>query len=44
MKLPNKTTTKIGVILKEVSNSYDIFYDRIRQRCPFNTGDCLIEV
>ena len=25
-------------------NSYDIFYDRTRKKCPFNTGDCLIEV
>ena len=22
-------------------NSYDIFYDRTRQRWPFNTGDCM---
>ena len=25
-------------------NSNKIFYDRIRIRWPFNTGDCLIEV
>jgi len=36
-----------GVLLIQVtsskkSNSYEIFNDRITKRCPFNTGDCLI--
>jgi hypothetical protein len=32
-----------GDILKDV-NSYEILYDRIRKRWPFNACACLIEV
>ena len=32
-----------GDLLKKLI-SYEIFYDSSRQRRPFNTGDCLIEV
>ena len=39
---------KSGLIRQVTSlkrfNSYEIFYNRIRKRWPFNTGDCLIEV
>ena len=32
---------KTGDLLKEVLNSYEIFYDRTKKRWPFNTGDRL---
>jgi len=40
-----KSSGLIGqAISKKRFNLYEIFYDRIRNRWIFNTGDCLIEV
>ena len=35
---------KEKVAFQKRFNSYEIFYDGTRKGCPFNTGDCLIEV
>ena len=46
--MPTLGQRKIGLLIQTTSwkgfKSYDIFYDSIRKRWPFNTGDCLIEV
>ena len=48
MKRSSLGQRKSGLIRQVTSykrfNSYEIFNDRTRKRCPFNTGDCLIEV
>ena len=41
-------TEKSGLLRQVTSqkrvNSHESFYDKIRKKWPFNTGDCLIEV
>jgi hypothetical protein len=34
----------VDILLTSLTNSYEMLYDRTSKRCPFNAGDCLIEV